>query len=76
MESVNVVKEKIKLVVKIVIEENLHGDIKMIKFIEEVKDIMAMIYATLIIKGKKTLEQVPSIIRSEVEELLEVLLED
>lgn len=62
--------------VKIVIEENLHGDIKMIKFIEEVKDIMAMIYATLIIKGKKTLEQVPSIIRSEVEELLEVLLED
>lgn len=37
---------------------------------------MAMIYATLIIKGKKTLEQVPSIIRSEVEELLEVLLED
>ena len=50
------------------IGENLHGDIKMIKFIEEVKDIMAMIYATLIIKGKKTLEQVPSIIRSEVEE--------
>ena len=37
---------------------------------------MAMIYATLIIKGKKTLEQVPFIIRSEVEELLEVLLED
>ena len=58
------------------IGENLHGDIKMIKFIEEVKDIMAMIYATLIIKGKKTLEQVPPIIRSEVEELLEVLLED
>ena len=49
---------------------------KIINFFKEVKDIMAMIYATLIIKGKKTLEQVPSIIRSEVEELLEVLLED
>ena len=49
---------------------------KTINFFKEVKDILAMIYATLIIKGKKTLEQVPSIIRSEVEELLEVLLED
>ena len=49
---------------------------KTINFFKEVKDIMAMIYATLIIKGKKTLEQVPPIIRSEVEELLEVLLED
>ena len=37
---------------------------------------MASVYATLIIKGKKTLEQVPSIIRSELEELFEVLLED
>ena len=49
---------------------------KIINFFKEVKDIMASVYATLIIKGKKTLEQVPSIIRSEVEELLEVLLED
>ena len=49
---------------------------KTINFFKEVKGIMAMIYATLIIKGKKTLEQVPSIIRSELEELLEVLLED
>ena len=49
---------------------------KIINFFKEVKDIMASVYATLIIKGKKTLEQVPPIIRSEVEELLEVLLED
>ena len=49
---------------------------KIFNFFKEVKDIMASVNATLIIKGKKTLEQVPSIIRSEVEELLEVLLED
>lgn len=35
----------------------------------EVKD-MAIVYATLIVKGKKTIEQVPSIIRSQVEEIL------
>ena len=33
--------------------------------------IMAVVYATLIIKGKKTLEQVPSKIREEVEDILE-----
>ena len=35
--------------------------------------IMAVVYATLIIKGKKTLEQVPSKIREEVEDILEAL---
>lgn len=32
--------------------------------------VMAVVYATLIIKGKKTLDQVPAIIRPQVEEIL------
>lgn len=32
--------------------------------------IMAVVYATLIIKGKKTLDQVPAILREQVEQLL------
>lgn len=39
---------------------------------KEVKD-MAVVYATLIIKGKKTLDQVPDKLRSEVEEIIEAL---
>ena len=31
---------------------------------------MAVVYATLIIKGKKTLSQVPVVIRPQVEEIL------
>lgn len=38
----------------------------------EVQD-MAVIYATLIVKGKKTLDQVPAIIRPQVEEILKDL---
>ena len=34
---------------------------------------MAVVYATLIIKGKKTLEQVPAKLREEVEDTLETL---
>lgn len=34
---------------------------------------MAVVYATLIVKGKKTLEQVPSKLREEVEDILEAL---
>ena len=34
---------------------------------------MAIVYATLIIKGKKTLQQVPVLIRPDVEEILEAL---
>lgn len=33
-------------------------------------DGMAVVYATLIIKGRKTLEQVPALIREQVEEIL------
>ena len=31
---------------------------------------MAVIYATLIVKGKKTIEQVPALIREQVREIL------
>ncbi len=34
---------------------------------------MAVVYATLIIKGRKTLEQVPAILREQVEQILEDL---
>lgn len=34
---------------------------------------MAVVYATLIIKGLKTIEDVPSIIREQVREYLEAL---
>ena len=36
---------------------------------KEVK-VMAVVYATLIIKGKKTLEQVPALIREQVKAIL------
>ena len=38
----------------------------------EVK-VMAVVYATLIVKGRKTIDQVPSLIRSEVEAILVAL---
>lgn len=34
---------------------------------------MAVVYATLIIKGKKTLEQVPAMLREQVEQIIEAL---
>lgn len=34
---------------------------------------MAVVYATLIVKGKKTLEQVPARLKTEVEDLLTAL---
>lgn len=36
-------------------------------------EIMAVVYATLIVKGKKTLEQVPQRLRADVQEILEAL---
>ena len=33
-------------------------------------DVMAIVYATLIIKGRKTLDQVPALIRPQVVEIL------
>lgn len=36
-------------------------------------DVMAVVYATLIIKGRKTIDQVPEIIRDEVKQILKDL---
>ena len=36
-------------------------------------NVMAVVYATLIVKGLKTLDQVPSLIKSQVEEILVAL---
>ena len=35
--------------------------------------MMAVVYATLIVKGRKTLEQVPARLKAEVQDLLDVL---
>lgn len=32
-------------------------------------DVMAVVYATLIIKGRKTIDQVPAILRDEVKQI-------
>lgn len=37
------------------------------------EETMAVVYATLIVKGKKTLDQVPALIRPQVEEILKDL---
>lgn len=42
-------------------------------FIRKGDNIMAIIYATLIVKGKKTINQVPAIIREQVKEILKDL---
>lgn len=34
---------------------------------------MAVVYATLIIKGKKTLDEVPALLREQVREILDAL---
>lgn len=36
-------------------------------------DVMAVVYATLIIKGRKTIDQVPAIIRDGVKQILKDL---
>ena len=36
-------------------------------------DVMEVVYATLIIKGRKTIDQVPAIIRDEVKQILKDL---
>lgn len=42
-------------------------------FIRKGDNIMAIIYAALIVKGKKTINQVPAIIREQVKEILKDL---
>ena len=47
----------------------------MIRFWKEVIELMVMIYATLILKGKKHVSNVPMIIRDQVVEVLKDVLE-
>ena len=47
----------------------------MIRFWKEVIEIMAMIYATLILKGKKRVSDVPAVIRNQVVDILKDVLE-
>ena len=39
-------------------------------FLRKEEDEMAVVYATLIVKGKKTIDQVPARLRKQVEEIL------
>ena len=47
----------------------------MIRFWKEVIYIMAMVYATLILKGKKHVSNVPAVIRNQVVDILKDILE-
>lgn len=47
----------------------------MIKFWKEVMDTMAMVYATLILKGKKRVSDVPAVLRNQVVDILKDVLE-
>ena len=47
----------------------------MIRFWKEVMDIMAMVYATLILKGKKQVSNVPAVLRNQDVEILKDVLE-
>ena len=47
----------------------------MIRFWKEVIDIMAMVYATLILKGKKRVSNVPTVLRDQVVDILKDVLE-
>ena len=47
----------------------------MIRFWKEVIELMAMVYATLILKGKKHVSDVPAVIRNQVVDILKDVLE-
>ena len=47
----------------------------MIKFLKEVIEVMAMVYATLILKGKKQVSDVPAVLRDRVVDILKDVLE-
>lgn len=48
---------------------------RLIDFWKEVIDLMAMVYATLILKGKKHVSDVPSVLRPKVVDILKDVLE-
>ena len=47
----------------------------MIRFWKEVITVMAMVYATLILKGKKRVSDVPAVLRNQVVDILKDVLE-
>ena len=47
----------------------------MIRFWKEVISVMAMVYATLILKGKKRVSDVPVVLRNQVVDILKDVLE-
>ena len=47
----------------------------MIRFWKEVMNVMAMVYATLILKGKKHVSNVPAVLRNQVVDILKDVLE-
>ena len=47
----------------------------MIRFWKEVISVMAMVYATLILKGKKHVSDVPMVLRNQVVDILKDALE-
>ena len=47
----------------------------MIRFWKEVIELMAMVYATLILKGKKRVSDVPVVLRNQVVDILKDVLE-
>lgn len=47
----------------------------MIRFWKEVINVMAMVYATLILKGKKRVSDVPAVLRNQVVDILKDVLE-
>ena len=47
----------------------------MIRFWKEVIELMAMVYATLILKGKKHVSDVPAVLRNQVVDILKNVLE-
>lgn len=48
---------------------------RLINFWKEVMDSMAMVYATLILKGKKHVSDVPVVLRNQVVDILKDVLE-
>ena len=47
----------------------------MIRFWKEVMNVMAMVYATLILKGKQHVSNVPAVLRNQVVDILKDVLE-
>ena len=47
----------------------------MFRFWKEVINVMAMVYATLILKGKKRVSDVPAVLRNQVVDILKDVLE-